>query len=242
MNRYRKTRLPGSNADNRNVSGVRRWRNAGFTLLEVLLALSLSVLVIAAIASAIHLNVSVLQRQQVNIEQAQVARNVLMIISGDLRAAFQYKPADVTGLDELSVSQAQIAGIASGADLSETDISQLDPGLPDAGGGDPAAIDPGALASATGQSGASPGMTAGSQSSSGFSGMASNSSSSGANQNIAAVRAGRVASGTLRQLYRADGGYQPLAAHRPVQPGGPGDQRTRQLADRSENDCLVPGQ
>jgi hypothetical protein len=44
-----------------------------------------------------------------------------------LRAAIQYKPADVTGLDELAVSQAAIANIASGVDLSDTDMSQIDP-------------------------------------------------------------------------------------------------------------------
>ena len=117
----------------------------GFTLLEVMLAVSLSILVIAAIASAVHLNVNVLQRQQVRIEQAQVARSVMMIISSDIRAAFQYKPADVTGLDELAVSQAQIAGVAAGADLSQTDTSQLDPSAL-AG----ASLDPGSLEAGSG--------------------------------------------------------------------------------------------
>ncbi len=126
---------------------------SGFTLLEVVLAVSLSILIVAAIAGAIHLNVTVLQRQQVRIEQAQVARNVLFMMANDLRAAFQYKPADVTGLDELAVSQAQIAGIGSGADLSETDTSQIDTGGLDTGGLDPGSLDPGSLDGGSNNSG-----------------------------------------------------------------------------------------
>jgi hypothetical protein len=123
----------------------------GFTLLEVILAVSLSVMVVAAIATAIHLNVTVLQRQQVRIERTQVARSVLMMIASDLRAAFQYKPADVTGLAELQVSQAAIAGIAAGADLSETDTSQIDT----------SGLDPSLLAGATASAGNGTGGDAG---------------------------------------------------------------------------------
>ena len=150
---------------------------AAFTLLEVVLAVSLSVLVVAAIATAIHLNIEVLQKQQVRIEQTQIARNVLMMISSDLRAAFQYKPVDVTGLDELTVSQAAIAGIASGADLSETDLSQIDPSDMDPSALDPSAVDPALLGDA--------GM--GGQSSGSGSGVLgnNNSANSTANQNIA---------------------------------------------------------
>lgn len=132
-------------------------RGTGFTLLEVALAVSLSVLIVAAIASAIHLNVNVLQKQQTRIEQSQIARNVLMMIANDVRAAFQYKPSDVTGLDGLAVSQATIAGVALGADFSETDMSQLDTGGGDPSALDPNAIDPSLLAGMAGGSGADSG-------------------------------------------------------------------------------------
>lgn len=99
---------------------------SGFTLLEVVLSVSLSVLIVAAISSAVYMNVNVVQRQQIRIEQSYVARNVLMMIASDLRAAIQYSPADVTGLDEIAVSQDLIAGLAMGADMSETDLSQID--------------------------------------------------------------------------------------------------------------------
>ena len=100
---------------------------AGFTLLEVVLSVSLSVILMAALTSAIYINMNVVQRQQIRIEQSQVARNVLMMMANDLRASIQYMPADVTGLDELAVSQQSIMNIAAGADLSETDLSQIDP-------------------------------------------------------------------------------------------------------------------
>ncbi|MGI9519706.1 MAG: prepilin-type N-terminal cleavage/methylation domain-containing protein [Pirellulaceae bacterium] len=121
-----------------------------FTLLEVMLAVMLAAFVVAGIAAATHLHLKVLVQQQVMIERSQIARNILVMIKSDLRAAVQYKPSDVTGLDALTVSQAAIAGIAMGADMSETDLSQVDTGSMDTGGIDPGAIDPGAAAAASG--------------------------------------------------------------------------------------------
>ncbi len=116
--------------------GDRSPRN-GFTLLEIVLAVSLSVIVVGAIASAVYVNSSVVQRQQVAIEQSLVARNVLLMMSNDLRAAFQYKPADVTGLEELTASQDQMAGLAAGAGLEGSLPEGVDPSMLEgmAGGG-----------------------------------------------------------------------------------------------------------
>ena len=100
-------------------SNCRRSRCGGspaFTLLEVVLAITLSTFVVASIATAVRLELVTLEKQRANIERSLVARNILMMIKQDLRAAIQYKPADVTGLDELSASQAAIAGIADPAD------------------------------------------------------------------------------------------------------------------------------
>jgi hypothetical protein len=120
-------------------------KRGGFSLLEIVLAVSLSVIVVGAIGSAIYVNTSVVQRQQVAIEQSLVARNVLLMMANDLRAAFQYKPADVTGLEELTASQNQIAGLAGAAGLGEGQL--------------PEGIDPSLLA---GMSGAGAGETGGS--------------------------------------------------------------------------------
>ncbi len=150
---------------------------AAFTLLEVILALALSVFVVASIAAAVRLQLVVLERQRQNIERSQIARNVLMMVKNDLRAAIQYKPADVTGLDELTVSQAAIAGVAAGVDPSTLNTSQIDTSQLD-----PSQLDPALLQSGQGAgqpSSGSSGAAAPSQTTSG--------SFSSANQNIAAA-------------------------------------------------------
>lgn len=93
---------------------------SAYTLLELILALGISVLVVVAIASSIYTCVSNLTEYQKEIEQRQVARNVISMITSDLRAALQYKPADVTGLQDLAVSQAMVAGITGGGVDEET--------------------------------------------------------------------------------------------------------------------------
>ena len=96
----------------RQFEGTRN--RSGFTLIEVMLAVTLSAFLLGMISTAVYLNVRVLQQQQIEIERSQIARNVLASMTGDLRAGIQYKPADVTGLDALSVSQAAIAGLLGG--------------------------------------------------------------------------------------------------------------------------------
>ncbi len=102
-----------------------RIRRSGFTLLELILALGISIVVMGAIASSIYICLSSLTTQQREIEQKQVARNVLAMVSSDVRAALQYKPADVTGLDNLAVSQAMAAGIVA------TSTDDADPAAPE---------------------------------------------------------------------------------------------------------------
>ncbi|MEM7782473.1 MAG: hypothetical protein AAF623_03905 [Planctomycetota bacterium] len=73
----------------------------GYTLLELLLSLGLTVIIMAAIAGAIQLYMVALTKQQAMIERKQVARNVLMMIGKDVRAAIMYKPGDYSGLENL---------------------------------------------------------------------------------------------------------------------------------------------
>ena len=83
--------------------------------MEVVLALALSTLVISAIAAAIRLHLLMLDRQQADIERSQVARAVLHMIANDLRSAIQYKPADVSALEELAASQAAMLSALGGS-------------------------------------------------------------------------------------------------------------------------------
>ena len=108
----------------------------GFSLLEVILALALTAVIVAAIAMATQLHLVMLTRQQETIEQSHVARNVLDLMAKDIRGAMQYKPFDV---DTVDVGEATSDAIDS------------------AGG----AIPNGAIPGGTGTGGANPGAAMG---------------------------------------------------------------------------------
>ena len=95
-----------------------------FTLLELLLALALTVVVISTIATAIHVNLFALTRAQSNIERKQIARSVMAMIGNDIRAAVQFRASDFSGLEEVLRSQQLIAGAPS---VSGASIEALSP-------------------------------------------------------------------------------------------------------------------
>jgi type II secretory pathway pseudopilin PulG len=84
---------------------IRRTKRSGYTLLELLLALGLTVIVIGAIGSAIQLYIVALTKQQAKIERKQIARSVIAMIANDLRAGIQYKAADYSSLENLVATQ-----------------------------------------------------------------------------------------------------------------------------------------
>jgi type II secretory pathway pseudopilin PulG len=100
----------------RPIPATHRPHNArgGFTLLEALVAIGLTTLIIAVIGSAIRLYFINLRQAQSNMELTELARNTLNLITSDIRSAIQYKPVDVSGLQELLDSQmAALSGPAS---------------------------------------------------------------------------------------------------------------------------------
>jgi type II secretory pathway pseudopilin PulG len=74
----------------------------GITLLELILALALSVIVLAAIGWAIRLHMLSLDSRRAEIEQAQLARAVLKIIADDLRSTVAYNTVDLAEAARLS--------------------------------------------------------------------------------------------------------------------------------------------
>jgi len=84
---------------------TRHTKRDGYTLLELLLALGLTVVVIGAIGAAIQLYIVALTKQQEKIERKQIARSVITMISNDLRAGIQYKAADYSSLENLLQTQ-----------------------------------------------------------------------------------------------------------------------------------------
>ena len=84
-----------------------------FTLLELILALSLSVVVLLTITMAINVYWKQFDIRRTNVEEAQLARALLRHMADDLRSAMQYSPADLTGLE--AVAQNGGAGAAAAA-------------------------------------------------------------------------------------------------------------------------------
>ncbi len=76
-----------------------------YTLLEVLLALGLTVVIFAAIAAGIRLHLVSIARQQLKIEQRQIARSLLTTIGKDIRSAVLYRAIDYSGLENIHATQ-----------------------------------------------------------------------------------------------------------------------------------------
>jgi type II secretory pathway pseudopilin PulG len=101
-------------------------QRSGFTLLEVLLSLGLSIVVVTVIGYAIFFHMRVLDSQRARVEQALVARGMLNLIAGDVRAAVQYKPVDVSQLEALlaSVDLETLLGSAAGEELLNSALNE----------------------------------------------------------------------------------------------------------------------
>jgi len=96
-------------------SPMKRNPRTGFTLLELLLALSLSAVVALLIGGLIQLYLLNENRGRENVRQAQVARAVLSMIAEDIRTTVRYQPFDTSGLQQmLSGSAASMLGMPSG--------------------------------------------------------------------------------------------------------------------------------
>jgi hypothetical protein len=72
-------------------------KKQAFTLLEVILALGLTVLVMIALGMAVNLHLRLLDSGRTKIEEAQLARNILRIIAQDLRSAVPYNASSSKG-------------------------------------------------------------------------------------------------------------------------------------------------
>ena len=103
-----------------NFKGRFARRITGYTLLELLLALGLTVIVVSLIATAIQTNGLTLTRVQASIERKQAARGILGMMQNDLRAGIQYKANEYAGLQDLFRS-IQLAGIQAPIPVSESE-------------------------------------------------------------------------------------------------------------------------
>ncbi|MDZ4820549.1 MAG: type II secretion system protein GspJ [Planctomycetota bacterium] len=90
-------------------------RRSAFTLLEVVLALALTVLVTGLIGFAIHLQLRSLDASQRRIERDQLARTLLRIIADDVRATIRTEPFDSSGVMAAAAGQASASSSVSAA-------------------------------------------------------------------------------------------------------------------------------
>jgi len=88
-------------------------RRIGVTLLELILALSLSVILLFAVGMALRLYWRSFDVKRTNVEQAHLARALLRKMEDDLRSAVQYTPVDLSGLESMT-SASSLAGAVAG--------------------------------------------------------------------------------------------------------------------------------
>lgn len=94
-------------------AGGQSIRRTGVTLLELILALSLSVILLFAVGMALRLYWRSFDVKRTNVEQAHLARAVLRKIEDDLRSAIQYTPVDLSGLESMA-NASSLAGALAG--------------------------------------------------------------------------------------------------------------------------------
>lgn len=110
----------------------------GLTLLELMLALTLTSLIMAIIAMSLDIYMRTLDRRQAIIEESQLARAILNQIASDLRSSVQYADPDaeetLSGLEGIDVLGAAgdllggdlLGGLLGGGDTSVGDILEDD--------------------------------------------------------------------------------------------------------------------
>ncbi len=97
----------------------------GFTLLEVILTLALSVVLMMLIGGAIQFYADTMNTRDMDVRQVQLATAVLQMIEDDLRSAAHPIPIDTSALETLLASAATQAagGGAGGGESSGEDLS-----------------------------------------------------------------------------------------------------------------------
>ncbi len=108
----------------------RRRSARGFTLLELLIALSLSLLLLAAVYGALNLYWRLQSVGQADVEQAQLQRAIIRQIELDVGSVIFYEPeeeeASATEDESMSLDEESTAGSGSSSDSMETSDSGTD--------------------------------------------------------------------------------------------------------------------
>jgi len=113
---------------------IRNLNSSGFTLLEVMLALSLVSLVLYAMTVAIDVHLRLLDSGRTQVEEAQLARALLGRIADDLRSAVAYRPVEteefLMGLTaDLGDAVGDMAAMGEAAGLDSQSVEGMDDSL-----------------------------------------------------------------------------------------------------------------
>lgn len=103
---------------------LRPYRRSAYTLLELLLALALTVLVSGLIGMLLQIYYKSSELSQSEVRQAQIARNLLRMISDDLRSVVRYQEFDDSTLS--SVLSASAGGATGGSGAASSGDSSGD--------------------------------------------------------------------------------------------------------------------
>ena len=102
-----------------------RSARSGMTLLEVILALALSLLVLWGLSMAIDSHLRVVDRSRRHVEQALLARSLLHRIADDIRSAIRYDPQNIRALVPQLTTQS-LEDLAAQAGLGQMDFSDIE--------------------------------------------------------------------------------------------------------------------
>ena len=118
----------------RPLRGLRaKSRRGGLTLLELLLAMALTIVLLAAVTSAMRFQLYTLDKSRASMEEAQLARAILRRLSDDIRGAVQEVPIDFSAATKLAqeslggADASQLSGLAGGdaASLAGGDLAGI---------------------------------------------------------------------------------------------------------------------
>ena len=96
------------------MSRLHSHRRHAFTLLEVLLALGLTVIVMALVGTALTTTLKLVESGRVRTERDQLARAILSKISDDVRSSVRVEPFDPSGMMKINTSTSSSSSSQSG--------------------------------------------------------------------------------------------------------------------------------
>ena len=102
------------------MSRLQPHRRHAFTLLEVLLALGLTVIVMALVGTALTTTLKLVESGRVRTERDQLARAILSKIADDVRSSVRYEPFDASGMMKINTSSSSSSGSQSGQSSTST--------------------------------------------------------------------------------------------------------------------------